>query len=66
MVTPRLTTVRLPAQAMGRAAVRMLFDTLAARDPVRRNPLVLHAELVIRSSTGPPPVTTGATVARRA
>jgi DNA-binding LacI/PurR family transcriptional regulator len=53
MVTPRLTTVRLPAEALGRAAVRMLFDPLVARRPSTRDPLVLHADLIIRSSTGP-------------
>ena len=52
MVTPRLTTVRLPADALGRAAVRMLFDPLA-RIPRGRSPLALHADLIIRSSTGP-------------
>jgi LacI family transcriptional regulator/LacI family repressor for deo operon, udp, cdd, tsx, nupC, and nupG len=64
MVTPRLTTVRLPADAMGRAAVRMLFDTLAGRDTAIRHPHVLHADLIIRSSTGPVPVTTGEGVAK--
>jgi DNA-binding LacI/PurR family transcriptional regulator len=59
MVTPRLTTVRLPADALGRAAVRMLFDTLTARDPLKRNPVALRADLIIRSSTGPVPVLTG-------
>ena len=53
MVTPRLTTVRLPADALGRAAVRMLFDPLVARRSRTRDPLVLHADLIIRSSTGP-------------
>jgi DNA-binding LacI/PurR family transcriptional regulator len=59
MVTPRLTTVRLPADALGRAAVRMLFDTPTARDPLKRNPVALRADLIIRSSTGPVPVLTG-------
>jgi DNA-binding LacI/PurR family transcriptional regulator len=53
MVTPRLTTVRLPADALGWAAVRMLFDPLVAHKPRTRDPLVLHADLIIRSSTGP-------------
>lgn len=59
MVTPRLTTVRLPADALGRAAVRILFDTLTARDPLKRNPVALRADLIIRSSTGPVSVLTG-------
>lgn len=57
MVTPRLTTVRLPAAATGREAVRILLDVVAGRDAGRRL-LALPAELVIRSSTGPPPLTT--------
>jgi len=58
MVTPRLTTVRLPIAVAGREAVRMLLDTIAGRDPGKRSPLVLPAELIIRSSTGPVPVAT--------
>jgi LacI family transcriptional regulator/LacI family repressor for deo operon, udp, cdd, tsx, nupC, and nupG len=54
MVTPRLTTVRIPAAAAGTAAVGMLLDVVAGRHlAVRR--LVLEAELVVRSSTGPAP-----------
>jgi DNA-binding LacI/PurR family transcriptional regulator len=54
MVTPRLTTVRIPAAAAGTAAVGMLLDVVGGRlVAVRR--LKLEAELVVRSSTGPPP-----------
>jgi LacI family transcriptional regulator/LacI family repressor for deo operon, udp, cdd, tsx, nupC, and nupG len=56
MVTPRLTTVRLPAHAMGRAAVRMLSDVLARPGKARGGPLALPADLIIRLSTGPSPV----------
>ena len=52
MVTPRLTTVRLPAAESGRAAVRMLLDVIAGR-PGPDGPLLLQAELIVRSSTGP-------------
>jgi LacI family transcriptional regulator/LacI family repressor for deo operon, udp, cdd, tsx, nupC, and nupG len=52
MVTPRLTTVRLPAAESGRAAVRMLLDVIAGR-PVPVGPLLLPSELIVRSSTGP-------------
>jgi DNA-binding LacI/PurR family transcriptional regulator len=52
MVTPRLTTVRLPMEAAGRAAARMLLDAIAGRDD-SRDPLALPAELIVRSSTGP-------------
>jgi DNA-binding LacI/PurR family transcriptional regulator len=52
MVTPRLTTVRLHASEAGRAAVRMLLDLVAGRS-VPAGPLLLPAELIVRSSTGP-------------
>lgn len=53
MVTPRLTTVRLPMEAAGRAAARMLLDAIGGRDGAVRSPLALPAELIVRSSTGP-------------
>lgn len=52
-ISPALTTVRIPAEAIGDAAAAYLVDTLAGRQPVLPAPLV--AELVIRKSTGPPP-----------
>lgn len=54
MVTPRLTTVRIPAAEAGAAAVGMLLDLIAGR-PVARRRLELAGELVVRSSTGPAP-----------
>ena len=53
MVTPRLTTVRLPAAAAGQAAVRMLLAAWASGHAAVPAPLALPAELVVRSSTGP-------------
>ncbi|WP_214371261.1 LacI family DNA-binding transcriptional regulator [Pseudonocardia sp. H11422] len=53
MVTPRLTTVRLPATAAGAAAVHLLLDTLRGDDVSGRTPVELPAELIVRSSTGP-------------
>ncbi|HWM56457.1 MAG TPA: LacI family DNA-binding transcriptional regulator [Pseudonocardia sp.] len=55
MVTPRLTTVRLPAAMAGRAAARRLLDALRATpDPAPTpGPLALPGELIVRSSTGP-------------
>jgi LacI family transcriptional regulator/LacI family repressor for deo operon, udp, cdd, tsx, nupC, and nupG len=58
MVTPRLTTVRIPAAAAGAAAVGMLLDLIAAR-PVPARRLELDGELVVRSSTGPAPARGG-------
>jgi LacI family transcriptional regulator/LacI family repressor for deo operon, udp, cdd, tsx, nupC, and nupG len=53
MVTPRLTTVRLPAAAAGRQAVRMLLHVIGGRDGNLRTRLALPAELVVRASSGP-------------
>jgi DNA-binding LacI/PurR family transcriptional regulator len=55
MVTPRLTTVSIPAAAAGAAAVGILLELISCRDPVARKSLELAAELVVRSSTGPVP-----------
>ncbi|GAA2847386.1 LacI family DNA-binding transcriptional regulator [Pseudonocardia halophobica] len=52
MVTPRLTTVRLPAAESGRVGVRILLD-LIDRRPAPAEPVRLAAELIVRSSTGP-------------
>jgi LacI family transcriptional regulator/LacI family repressor for deo operon, udp, cdd, tsx, nupC, and nupG len=54
MVTPRLTTVRIPAAAAGTAAVGLLMDVVEGRHVAGRR-LHLEAELVVRSSTGPAP-----------
>lgn len=60
MVTPRLTTVRLPTTAVGQAATRSLLDLIGGREgstatPTPAGPLALPAELIVRSSTGPAP-----------
>lgn len=52
MVTPRLTTVRLPTAETGREAVRML---LGARGGPHVGTQALPAELIVRASTGPAP-----------
>jgi DNA-binding LacI/PurR family transcriptional regulator len=64
MVTPRLTTVRIPAAAAGTAAVGMLLDVVAGRRLAVRS-LLLDAELVVRSSTGPAPAPDAATSGAR-
>jgi LacI family transcriptional regulator/LacI family repressor for deo operon, udp, cdd, tsx, nupC, and nupG len=53
MVTPRLTTVRIPAAMAGTAAIEMLLDLVRARGAGLRTPREVSAELVVRSSTGP-------------
>lgn len=51
-LSPPLTTVRVPAEAIGDTAAAYLVDSLEGRDPVLPAPLV--AELVVRGSTGAP------------
>jgi DNA-binding LacI/PurR family transcriptional regulator len=55
IVTPRLTTVRIPAVDAGTAAVEMLLDLVRGHDARLRSPREIPAELVVRSSTGPAP-----------
>jgi DNA-binding LacI/PurR family transcriptional regulator len=52
-VTPRLTTVRIPAADAGTAAIDMLLDLVRGRDGTLRSPREISTELVVRSSTGP-------------
>lgn len=54
MVTPRLTTVHIPATAAGATATQLLITYIrGGDDEVRRR--VLASELIVRSSTGPAP-----------
>ena len=52
LVHPQLTTVRLPADEIARAAVQVLTNTLTA--PVPTTGLTVRTPLVIRGTTGPP------------
>jgi DNA-binding LacI/PurR family transcriptional regulator len=53
LVTPPLTTVRVPRYELGQAAARKLLDLMAGRpDGAGEPPLAL--ELVVRRSSGPP------------
>jgi LacI family transcriptional regulator/LacI family repressor for deo operon, udp, cdd, tsx, nupC, and nupG len=54
MVTPRLTTVRIPAAAAGAAAAQMLINHIEDDDGTART-LELSSELIVRASTGPAP-----------
>ena len=56
MITPRLTTVRLPMAQAGEVAVGLLVDVL--RGIPARGPVELPAELIVRASTGPAPEVT--------
>jgi DNA-binding LacI/PurR family transcriptional regulator len=49
-LTPPLTTVRAPTEAVGRSAAQQLFRMLAGETP---EPEILHpTEIVIRQSCG--------------
>lgn len=52
VVTPALTTVRVPQMAMGRAAARLLLDMLAGKTELRS--LKLETEVILRASLVPP------------
>ena len=57
--SPPLTTVRQPLVEMGRTAAEMLLAMIDGREPHGRQ-VELATELVVRSSTGPPPGSTAA------
>jgi DNA-binding LacI/PurR family transcriptional regulator len=54
MITPRLTTVRLPMADAGEVAVGLLLDLLRGVPP-RPGPVELPVELIVRGSTGTAP-----------
>jgi len=51
-VTPKLTTVHVPAQEMGNSAAKGLIAAIKTNEPVL--PLELSTDLVIRETTAPP------------
>jgi len=53
-VSPPLTTVRQPLAKMGRTAAEMLLTMIEEREPFGRQ-VELATELIVRSSTAPPP-----------
>ena len=56
LMSPALTTVRMPTAAMGSEAVNVLLRRLDEHDPApTRNRIVLGVELVERESSGPVP-----------
>jgi len=54
LAKPALTTVRQPLQEMGAEAMRMLLDLIAGVE--REHHVRMATELVVRSSTGEPPL----------
>lgn len=63
-LSPSLTTVHVPAEAIGAAAAAWLVDSLEGRDPVVPPPLL--AQLVIRASSAEPPASAAKRRPRRA
>ena len=60
MTTEPLTTVRMPMEAGGRAAVDLLLDGLdAADEPGAPTHRWLSTQLIVRSTTAPPRHDTG-------
>lgn len=53
-LSPLLTSVRMPARRLGRAAVGLISEDLAAEEPLPSRHLVLDAEFMLRRSTGAP------------
>ena len=53
-VTPALTTVTQPMEAMGAAAARLLLQRISEPTGLPQS-VVLRGRLVVRASTGPPP-----------
>jgi len=54
MVTPHITTVALPLEQAGRAAVELLLERLADPGPTGVHEQTLDARLIVRASTAPP------------
>ncbi|MBE3598558.1 MAG: LacI family DNA-binding transcriptional regulator [Limnochordaceae bacterium] len=52
LLSPPLTTVRIPARELGEAAARQLIERLSGRLPPVRH-VILPVQLVVRGSTGP-------------
>jgi DNA-binding LacI/PurR family transcriptional regulator len=56
LLSPALTTVRQPMQELGSRAVAMLVGHLQSSTTANPTILSLHPQLMVRASTGPPPV----------
>jgi DNA-binding LacI/PurR family transcriptional regulator len=54
VVTPELTTVRVPARALGARATRLLLEGIEARQRRPAAAQLLKVELVVRGTTSPP------------
>jgi DNA-binding LacI/PurR family transcriptional regulator len=54
MSTPKLTTVALPLELAGRAAIELMLEQLAGSDPLGTHEQLIDAQLLVRGSTAPP------------
>ncbi|MDQ3242420.1 MAG: LacI family transcriptional regulator [Gemmatimonadota bacterium] len=57
LVTPELTTVKVPARELGGRAARLLIRTIEGKGSAKRLSRLLPVELVQRGTTGPAPET---------
>jgi LacI family transcriptional regulator, galactose operon repressor len=56
LIDPFLTVAGQPAYEMGQRAAELLFARLAGETPAEPQEIVLPAQVIIRRSSGPPPV----------
>jgi DNA-binding LacI/PurR family transcriptional regulator len=54
MATPQLTTVALPLEPAGRAAVELLMGQIAGSNPSAPREQTIESQLIVRGSTAPP------------
>ncbi|MGE3993864.1 substrate-binding domain-containing protein, partial [Pseudorhodoplanes sp.] len=54
IMSPPLTTIRIPHREMGSEAARLLMLEIAGEAPLKRH-IILRPSLIIRSSTSAPP-----------
>ncbi len=57
LVTPGLTTVASPLVTLGEAAMRNVIALSKGAVPHGKGPTVIPCRLIVRESTGPPPIT---------
>ena len=55
LVTPELTTVRVPARELGGRAARLLIRAIEGKTPEKKSGRMLPVELVKRGTSGPAP-----------
>ncbi|MGN9787970.1 LacI family DNA-binding transcriptional regulator [Nonomuraea sp. ZG12] len=56
LLSPALTSIRMPKQQLGQAAAELLVTDFRADDNHWHQEIVFQPELIIRASTAPPPI----------